>query len=406
MPSRHLPNYAISPTTYPMKIESKLPNVGTTIFTLMSQLSAEHNAINLGQGFPDFNPDERLTDLVTGAMKNGHNQYPPMAGIPALREAISQKQSSLYGHYYDPNTEVTVTSGASEGLMSSIMAFVKAGDEVIIIEPFYDLYIPVIELAGGIPVVVSMQAPDANNPYYCVDWSRVRAAVTPKTRMLIINFPHNPTGINLASSDLDELERIVAETGILILSDEVYEHIIFHKQAHRSMACRESLAANSIVVSSFGKTYHTTGWKVGYCCAPEALSTEIRKVHQFGVFTVSSPMQVALAEHMNDVSPYTQLPAFYQKKYERLTAGLATTQFRPLPSQGTFFLLADYSAISDLPESEFAKWLTTEHGVGVIPVSAFYRQPNARDSNHSLVRFCFAKQDQTLDDAVRRLQTL
>jgi methionine aminotransferase len=389
-----------------MKIDSKLPNFGTTIFTLMSQLATEHKALNLGQGFPDFNPDERLTDLVTAAIKNGHNQYPPMAGIPALRLAISTKVKNLYGHHYDPDTEVTVTSGASEGLMSSIMAFVKAGDEVVVIEPFYDLYLPVIELAGGTPVIVSMEAPTASNPFYRVDWDRVSAAITAKTRMLIINFPHNPTGINITATDLDELERIVEETGILILSDEVYEHIIFDDQPHQSMARRERLAQNSIVVSSFGKTYHTTGWKVGYCCAPKVLSAEIRKVHQFGVFTVSSPMQVALAEHMKDTSPYRQLPSFYQKKYQRLSDGLSTSRFRPLASEGTFFLLADYSSISDLPESEFARWLTTEHGVGVIPVSAFYRQPNAPEANHRLVRFCFAKQDQTLDDAVHRLQTL
>lgn len=372
----------------------------------MSQLSAEHKAINLGQGFPDFDPDKKLIGLVSAAMNDGHNQYPPMSGIPALRQAITNKVQSLYDHCYDAESEVTVTSGASEALMSSIMAFVKTGDEVVIIEPFYDLYIPVIELAGGIPVIVSMEAPTIQYPFYRVDWERVRAAINAKTRMLIVNFPHNPTGINLTSLDMDELERIVMETGILILSDEVYEHIIFDNKPHRSMASRESLAANSIVVSSFGKTYHTTGWKVGYCCAPKILTAEIRKVHQFGVFTVSSPMQVALAEHMEDASPYRELPAFYQEKYRTLTEGLKNTRFRPLPSQGTFFLLADYSAVSDLPESEFARWLTTEHGVGVIPVSAFYQQPDAPSSNHSLIRFCFAKQDQTLGEAIRRLKNV
>ncbi|HEY9281287.1 MAG TPA: methionine aminotransferase [Eoetvoesiella sp.] len=386
-----------------MKFESKLPKVGTTIFTVMSQLAAEHKAINLGQGFPDFNPSADLLDQVVKAMKDGHNQYPPMAGIPLLRNEISTKMKAMYGHYYDPDTEVTVTSGASEALMASIMAFVKPGDEVVVIEPFYDLYIPAIELAGGLPVIVSMQPPTESNPLYQVDWQKVRAAVTTKTRMLIINFPHNPTGINLHESDLDALELIVDETGILVLSDEVYEHIVFDGKQHQSLARREALAANSIVISSFGKTYHTTGWKVGYCCAPSALSIEIRKVHQFMVFTVSSPMQVALAHYMKDPAPYLELSSFYQQKRDRLTRGLAKTRFKPMPSQGTFFLLADYSQISNLPEAEFARKLTVQHGVGVIPVAAFYGRPNADESNHQLVRFCFAKQDETLDAALDKL---
>ncbi|RTZ43419.1 aminotransferase class I/II-fold pyridoxal phosphate-dependent enzyme [Candidimonas sp. SYP-B2681] len=386
-----------------MKFSSKLPGVGTTIFTVMSQLAAEHKAINLGQGFPDFNPETELLDLVTKALHDGHNQYPQMAGIPDLRRQISDKVEALYSRRYDADTEITVTSGASEALMASILAFVKPGDEVLVIEPFYDLYIPAIELAGGIPVVVSMRAPDAHSALYRVDWQQVLDAVTTKTRMLIVNFPHNPTGINLQESDLDWLERIVAETGIMLLSDEVYEHIVFDQQPHQSLARRESLAANSIVISSFGKTYHTTGWKIGYCCAPKEISAEIRKVHQFMVFTVSSPMQVALAEYMKNPKPYLDLSAFYQTKRDRLAAGLEKTRFIPMPSQGTFFLLADYSQVSDLPEAEFARWLTTEHKVGVIPVSAFYKDPNANESNHRLIRFCFAKQDHTLDAAIDRL---
>ncbi len=386
-----------------MKFASKLPGVGTTIFTVMSQLAAENKAINLGQGFPDFNPETELLDLVTKALHEGHNQYPQMTGIPALRQQISDKVAALYKRRYDAETEITVTSGASEALMASILAFVKPGDEVVVIEPFYDLYIPAIQLAGGIPVIVAMQAPTSQNPLYRVDWQRVLDAITSKTRMLVVNFPHNPTGINLQESDLDWLERIVNETGVMLLSDEVYEHIVFDKQQHQSLAKRESLAANSIVISSFGKTYHTTGWKIGYCCAPKDISAEIRKVHQFMVFTVSSPMQFALAEYMKNPKPYLELSAFYQTKRDRLAAGLQKTRFIPMPSQGTFFLLADYSQVSDLPEAEFARWLTIEHKVGVIPVSAFYRDPNASESNHRLVRFCFAKQDDTLDAAIDKL---
>ncbi len=386
-----------------MNFQSKLPGVGTTIFTIMSQLATEHKAINLGQGFPDFNTDTNLLNQVTKAMQDGHNQYPPMAGITILREELSAKMQTLYGHYYDPLTEITVTSGASEGLMASILAFVKPGDEVVVIEPFYDLYIPAIQLAGGTPIIVTMQAPNEQTPLYQVDWQLIRDAITPKTSMLIINFPHNPTGINLQESDLDWLERIVNETGIMLLSDEVYEHIVFDGQQHQSLARRPALATNAIVISSFGKTYHATGWKIGYCCAPKEISAEIRKVHQFMVFTVSSPMQVGLAHYMQDSTTYTQLPNFYQEKRDRLAQGLANTRFTPMPSQGTFFLLAKYSEISDLPEAEFARWLTIEHGVGVIPVAAFYRQPDAVQSNHQLIRFCFAKQDHTLDEALERL---
>ncbi|MBP6020541.1 MAG: methionine aminotransferase [Burkholderiaceae bacterium] len=389
-----------------MNIQSKLPDVGTTIFTVMSQLCVDHKAINLGQGFPDFHPASTLVDYVTQAMKDGYNQYPPMTGIPALRMAIANKVEQLYGKIYDQNSEITVTSGASEALMASILAFVHTGDEVIIIEPFYDLYIPAIKLAGGIPVIVSMQAPTESNPRYQIDWDRVSAAVTDKTRMLILNFPHNPTGINLDESDLDQLEALVNKTNIILLSDEVYEHIVFDGKQHQSLARRESLAANAIVVSSFGKTYHTTGWKVGYCCAPAALSTEIRKVHQFMVFTVPSPLQVALANYMADPAPYLNLSEFYKPKRDRLFQGLKNTRFVPLHSEGTFFLLASYEKISDLPESEFAHWLTTTHGVGGIPVSAFYDDAAEASSNHALIRFCFAKQDHTLDAALEKLAAI
>lgn len=405
----------------PSQLVSKLPDVGTTIFTVMSQMAVDHNAINLGQGFPDFNPDERLVNAVTTAMKEGHNQYPPMAGILPLREQIATKINTLYGHAYDPATEITVTSGASEALISSIMALVNPGDEVIVIEPFYDLYIPSIQLAGGMPVVVPMVAPNLgdrsepqqtplqtteNSNRFYIDWDRVRRAITANTRMIILNFPHNPTGVNLRDSDLDALEKIVEDTGIFVLSDEVYEHIVFRGQKHASLCSRPGLAEKSIVISSFGKTYHVTGWKVGYCCAPQQIMAEIRKVHQFMVFTVSSPMQFALAEFMADPSPYMQLASFYEKKHDRLFQGLKQTKIIPLASEGTFFLLAQYGHLSKMNEADYAKWLTTEIGVAVIPVSAFYQNPDAPSANHGLIRFCFAKQDDTLDEAIERLKKL
>jgi methionine aminotransferase len=389
-----------------MNLKSKLPGVGTTIFTVMSQLAADHGAINLGQGFPDFDPDPRLVDEVRRAMKEGYNQYPPMPGIPQLRTGIQEKVKALYGHEYDANSEVTVMAGASEALMSSILALVHAGDEVVIIEPFYDLYIPVIQLAGAVPVIVPMLAPDAHHNRHRVDWQRVRDAIGPRTKALILNFPHNPTGINLVESDLDALERIVEETGILLISDEVYEHIVFDGGLHLSMSRREKLAAHSVVISSFGKTYHVTGWKIGYCCAPAKITAEIRKVHQFNVFTVVAPMQYAISRYMQDAQHHLSLANFYQEKRDRLYEGLAQTRFRPVKSEGTFFLLADYSEISNMPESEFAQWLTKEHGVGVIPVSAFYRDPASADANHGLVRFCFAKKEATLDAAIERLKVL
>ena len=387
-----------------MNITSKLPNVGTTIFTVMSQLAIDHKAINLGQGFPDFDPDQKLLDLVCKALNEGHNQYPAMAGVPALRQVISDKVQKLYGHYYDPATEITVTSGATEALMASILAFVRSGDEVVIIEPFYDLYVPAIELAGGKPVVVTMAPPTESNPIYQVDWNKVKDAITTKTRALIINFPHNPTGITLKESDLDALEEIVRDTGILIISDEVYEHLVFDGKNHLSMASRELLADHTLVISSFGKTYNATGWKVGYVCAPKLLSAELRKVHQFTVFTVPSPMQVALASYVADPDPYLRLPAFYQNKRDLLIQGLKGSRFKPLAAEGTFFLLADYSEISDRSQAEFSEWLTKSHGVAVIPVSAFYVKPAQFDASHRIVRFCFAKQDTTLSLAVERLQ--
>lgn len=388
-----------------MNLVSKLPNVGTTIFTTMSQMALDYKAINLGQGFPDFNPATELLDRVNQAMRDGHNQYPAMAGVPALRQEISRKVETLYGHHYDADKEITVTSGATEALMVSLLALVNRGDEVVIIEPFYDLYLPAIELAGGIPVVVPMNAPTPETPRFHVDWDRVRGAINKRTRLLMLNFPNNPTGIILTDDDLDVLERIVADTGIMLLGDEVYEHIVFDGKKHLSLSSRPSLAANAVVISSFGKTYNVTGWKIGYMCAPEAMTAELRKVHQFVVFTVSSPMQIGLASYMANPEPYMTLSAFYQKKRDLLEKGLGETRFKPLRSEGTFFLLADYSEVSDLGQRDFAMWLTREVGVTVIPVSSFYVKPETFDASHRIVRFCFAKQDATLLDAVEKLKT-
>ncbi|VCU68329.1 Methionine aminotransferase [Pigmentiphaga humi] len=387
-------------------INSKLPDVGVTIFTVMSRLAAETQAINLGQGFPDFNADPELLAQVDAAMRAGHNQYAPMPGVPALRQAISAKTEALYGASYDPETEITVTSGATQALMTAILAVAGPGDEVVVLEPVYDSYVPAIKLAGARPVGVSLLPPTPGEPTYRPDWTAVRQAITLRTRALLINFPHNPTGAILEDADLDELERIVADTGVLLISDEVYEHIVFDGRQHASIARRPALAARSLLISSFGKTFHTTGWKIGYCCAPAVLSAEFRKIHQFMVFAVSTPMQHGLAAFLGDPRHYLDLPAFYQAKRDRLAQGLRQTRFRTLPCPGTYFLLADYSAISDAPESEFARWLTTEHGVAVIPIAAFHGDPDAPGSNRQLVRFCFAKQDSTLDAALEKLQAV
>jgi methionine aminotransferase len=389
-----------------MHIDSKLPNIGPTIFTTMSKMAVDYQAINLGQGFPDFNTHTDLLDLVSTAMKEGKNQYPIMSGIPELREVISQKVETLYGRHYNPETEITITSGATEAIMSAVLATVKAGDEVIVIEPSYDCYVPAITLAGGIPKFVPMSAPNAEKQNFSIDWNKVKASVNNKTRLLILNSPHNPTGAIFDVADLEALESIVNNTNIIILSDEVYEHIVFDNQKHQSLASRENLAERSFIISSFGKTTHTTGWKIGYCCAPPLLTKELRKVHQFVVFTVPSPFQHALATYTKNEKTYLSLPSFYQEKRDYLTAGLRQTKFTPLASPGTFFLLADYSKISDQKESDFSIWLAKTHGVVVIPVSAFYSNPDQVDSNHNLVRFCFAKQDTTLDEAIKRLQKI
>jgi len=387
-----------------MQITSKLPEVGLTIFTTMSKLAVDYQAINLGQGFPDFNTDPKLQAFVTQAMAEGFNQYPYMTGVAELRNVISEKVEHLYGKHYNVDTEITVTSGATEAIMAIVLASVGVGDEVIVLEPCYDCYLPAIKLAGAIAVCIPMQPPTQDRQTFQVDWFVVESKITTRTRMIIINFPHNPTGAVMSKNDLDQLERLTHNTNIMILSDEVYEHIIFDDVTHLSVATRSALVERSFVVSSFGKTTHTTGWKIGYVCAPKEMTTELRKVHQFMVFTVPSVLQHGLAAYTKDPSTYLNLPAFYQNKRDRLTQGLSQTRFKVLPSPGTFFLLADYSNISDISEAEFSIWLTKEHGVCVIPVSAFYAAPDAPASNHKIVRFCFAKKEETLDRAIERLQ--
>jgi len=373
---------------------SRLPNVGTTIFTVMSALAAEKNAVNLGQGFPDFDCDPRIVEAVAEAMRAGHNQYPPMAGVPALRQAIAAKIARLYDHQYDWNTEITVTAGATQGLLTTILSVVHPGDEVIVLEPCYDSYLPSIELAGATAVPVRLEA-----PLFRIPFDKLAAAITPKTRLIMINTPHNPTGTIWREDDMRQLADLLAGTDILLLSDEVYEHMVYDGQRHESVARHPELARRSFVVSSFGKTYHVTGWKVGFVAAPVALMNEFRKVHQFNVFTVNTPVQYGLAQFMADPAPYLNLSGFYQAKRDYFRAGLAGSRFKLLPSDGTYFQCVDYSAISDMSEADFSMWLTREIGVAAIPVSAFYSEP--RESG--VVRFCFAKKEETLKVALERL---
>ncbi|MBC3916217.1 pyridoxal phosphate-dependent aminotransferase [Undibacterium sp. CY18W] len=379
--------------------KSKLPEVGTTIFTVMSALAAEKKAVNLGQGFPDFACDPALPATVAAAMAADFNQYPPMTGMPQLREQIARKILDVYGHDYDANSEITVTAGATQGILTILLASVHAGDEVIVIEPAYDSYVPSIRLAGGIPVFVSMEL-DENG--YSIPWDKVKAAISSKTRLIMLNSPHNPTGSVLNADDIAALTDIVRDTNVLIASDEVYEHMVYDGQRHESLSRYPELAARSYIISSFGKTYHVTGWKIGYVAAPAALMAEFRKVHQYNVFSVNTPMQVGLAQYMGNPAPYLELSAFYQKKRDLFRAGLANSSLRLLPCAGTYFQSVDYSAVSDMPELDFARWLTTEIGVAAIPVSAFYQQ----SKESGIVRFCFAKQDATLQNALQRLQKL
>jgi methionine transaminase len=380
-------------------LQTRLPAVGTTVFTTMSALAIQHGAVNLGQGFPDFGCDPRLLDFVSDAMRADHNQYAPMPGAPQLRAAIAAKIETLYRHRYDKDGEITVTAGATEALTTAILCAVHPGDEVIVIEPAYDSYLPAIELAGGVAVPVAMTM-DVDG--YRVPWDRVAAAVTARTRMIIVNTPHNPTGTILRAHDLAALAGIVDGTGILVLSDEVYEHMVYDGQRHESMSRHPVLAERAFVVSSFGKTYHVTGWKVGYVAAPAGLTHEFRKVHQYNVFSVNTPMQHGIAAYMADPAPYLELPAFYQQKRDLFRAGLAKTRFTLLPADGTYFQCVRYDAISPMKEAEFAQWLTSEIKVAAIPVSAFYRD----GTESGVVRFCFAKQDATLRTALERLRAI
>ena len=388
---------------------SRLPNVGTTVFTVMSALAVEHQAINLGQGFPDFPCDRKLITSVNDAMLADRNQYPPMIGIAELRHGISQKIKNLYGHDYDSESEITITAGGTQGILTTILACVSPGDEVVIIEPAYDSYRPSIELAGGKTIAISLELRrDAHGQVasYEIPWDALANAINSKTRLLLINSPHNPTGMVWQRADLERLAQLVKNTSTLILSDEVYEHMVYDGAVHHSVASHPELAARSFLISSFGKTYHVTGWKVGYVAAPPALTKEFRKVHQFNVFTVNTPVQYGLASYLADASHYLNLPAFYQAKRDFFRSGLEKTPFKLLPTPGTYFQCADYSALNipqaKLNEAEFCKWLTTQVGVAAIPVSAFYDRP----TESGVIRFCFAKQEQTLAAALQRLQSL
>ena len=378
-----------------MQIETKLPKVGTTIFTVMSQLAVEHKAVNLGQGFPDFETPPRLQEALTRAMHDGRNQYAPMSGIPRLREQIALLVDRLYGRRISADTEVTVTSGGTEAIFAAIACAVHTGDEVIVLDPCYDCYEPAVALAGGKTVHVPLRLSD-----FAVDWQRVRDAVTPKTRMIMVNSPHNPSGAVFAEPDLDALSEIATRHNLLVIADEVYEHIVYDGRRHLSVSRRPELAERSFVISSFGKTWHCTGWKVGYCVAPKLLTAEFRKVHQYLTFCTFHPAQCAFAEMMeNDPQHAQDLAGFYQSKRDRFRTLLAGSRFKLPAVHGGYFQLADYSSIRDTDDLNFCEWMVREGGVAAIPVSAFYdTAPDAK-----LVRFCFAKSDETLVAAAERL---
>ncbi|MCY7319380.1 MAG: pyridoxal phosphate-dependent aminotransferase [Ramlibacter sp.] len=378
-------------------LQSKFPAMGTNIFTVMSALAAEKGAVNLGQGFPDFDCDPALVQNVTDAMTSGLNQYPPMTGIAPLREAISAKVEAVYGRRYDPVTEITVTAGATQAIITIILAVVRPGDEVIVLEPCYDSYVPNIELAGGIAVRVPL-TPGTFRP----DFDKIAAALGSRTRAIVINTPHNPSATVWSRDDMLRLQELLAPTDALLISDEVYEHMVFDGEPHQSATRFPGLAARAFVVSSFGKTYHVTGWKVGYVAAPAVLSAEFRKVHQFNVFTVNTPVQHGLASYMRNPRPYLELPAFYQRKRDLFRDGLKRTRFQLLPSQGTYFQCVGISDVTQLGEVDFCQWLTREVGVAAIPLSAFY----AEGFDQRVVRFCFAKKNETLNQALDRLAKL
>lgn len=375
-------------------IESKLPQVGTTIFTIMSKMAADYSAINLSQGFPGFPIDGKLSELVHQFMKEGYNQYAPMPGMLQLREAIAKKTAICYGYQPNIETEICVTSGATEALFAAITAVVQKGDEVIIFEPAYDSYIPAIELSGGVPVPVQLRYPD-----YAINWNEVKSKITAKTKLIITNTPHNPTGAVWTHHDLETLKELTTNTDIIIISDEVYEHIIYDGKKHESVLLDEELRNRSMVISSFGKTFHATGWKMGYCVAPEYLMKEFKKVHQFLVFSSSTPMQMAIAAYMKDEQRYLSIPDFYQQKRDYFQQLVKATAFEVLPCSGTYFQLLGYKNISDEPDMQFAEKLCKQHGVSAIPISVFYHDK----LNERVLRFCFAKENEELERAVEKL---
>lgn len=379
---------------FPENVISKLPQTGTSVFAVMTRLAQEHGAINLSQGFPDFPVSEKLIERVAAHMRQGHNQYAPMPGLMRLRERIAEKTEALYGAQYDPETEITVTAGATQAIFTAISAFIREEDEVIVFEPAYDSYVPAIRLNGGIPIVSRLKLPD-----YHIDWDEVRKLVSARTKMIIINSPHNPSGSVLSAADLAELEKLTKNSGILILSDEVYEHIIFDGQRHESVCLYPGLAERSLVTCSFGKTFHATGWKTGYCIAPENLMREFRKAHQFTVFCVNHPVQQALADYLEDPAHYHGLGEFYQEKRDFFINALRTSRFKLIPSSGTYFQLLDYSQISEEDEMSFAQRLTREYKVAGVPTSPFYSKP----ANEGMLRFCFAKSNETLEKAAEIL---
>jgi methionine aminotransferase len=378
-------------------VPSKLPDVGTSIFAVMTRLANERGAINLSQGFPDFDCDPALVAAVTRAMEAGHNQYAPMPGVPALRQAIAAKVRHCYGATVDPETEVLVTSGATAGLYATLTALVQPGDEVVLFEPCYDSYVPVIRLSGGVPVFVTLPYPD-----YTVDWDAVRRAITARTRLILVNTPHNPSGRIWTAGDMRQLAALVDGTDIIVVADEVYEHIVFDGRRHESLLRHPELRRRTVAISSFGKTYHTTGWKVGYCVAPAPLLREVTRIHQFVTFTVHAPSQVALAQFVAADPDVSSLSGFYQAKRDRFLALTAGLPLQPLACEGTYFQLMDYSAVSSRGDREMAEWLIERHGVAAIPVSAFLY----KDTGGPVLRFCFAKREETLAAAAERLRTL
>jgi len=376
-------------------VHSKLPSRGVTIFSVMSRMAEEHGAINLGQGFPDFNCAPELVEAVARSMRDGHNQYAPMLGVYPLREALARKIELLYGRRYDPATEICITSGATEGLFATLTALVRPGDEVILFQPAYDSYTPAVQLSGGTPIYVTLRRPD-----YRVDWDEVRRAITPRTRVIVVNSPHNPTGMILTRDDVRELARVLQSTDAFVVSDEVYEHLVYDGEPHESMARHPEIAERAVVISSFGKTYHTTGWKIGYCAAPRPLAAAVAGVHQWVTYAVNTPIQRAYADIVNRDPRCEAVTAFYQAKRDLFLRLIARSRFRPLACRGTFFQMVDYSGITDEPDAEFAVRLVKEHGVASIPISPFLA---AGADPGPVLRFCFAKRDETLEAAAERL---